>query len=289
MATNKPAPFPGIRKVSLPGKPYVVTVACQKGGVGKSTTSLVLAYLLSAVGYKVLLVDADQQGNSSETCIQMPIRDFRIAGYQGLLYAMQYVVDPDYHLSENHPKQYLWQVTDNLTLMPADERLGYFVYMLIEHKRKNTNTVLLETLQHVWSEFDVVVIDTAPALSPMFTNALMASDAMLAVYQPEKYCFSAMFSLFENLEDIRKHNPKLQPLGILTCLMDGRRSDMHEFIEMIQEDPTLGKHVFKTQIERRAPIGRLAYAGFKNNPELKTACRQYIPFVKELLARAKKS
>lgn len=173
--------------------------------------------------------------------------------------------------------------------MPADENTGYFVNELFEHRPARANHIVDDMLSLIEKDYDFVVMDTAPALSPMLTNALVATDGVIAVYQPEKYCYSAMFSLFETFDKIREKNPKLTILGILTTLTEVRRSDMQQFMDLIQHDKDLGRHVFKTVIRRRADTGRLSYAGFFNNPEVDSATKQYAPFVKEVLDRGQKN
>lgn len=271
------------------GAPYVISVICQKGGVGKSTCAIILSAVLAKMGYRVLGVDTDQQGNYTETFTGQPIRQLRQQGYLGVVYA----VDP-----KEDPREYLWddkvsdvKLPENFDLLIGDERTGFFSEKLIEFKVKNKNTAVAEMLKKFKDDYDFIIIDTAPALSPMLTNALVASDGVVCMYQPEKYCYSAMFSLFETIEDVQTVNPKLKPLGILTALMDKRRSDMQEFVDLIFEDEKLGKYCFKTIIRRAASTGRLAYAGVVKtaNPEAEVAMKQYIPFVKELLKRGKES
>lgn len=270
-------------------KPYRITIACQKGGAGKSTTSIILAYVLSTMGYRVLLVDTDQQGNSSETFTEISIRDFRLQGYLGIKYALEYIIDPQFKKPENHPSEFIWKLSDTLDLMPSDERVGFFFNSPLIHKTDRPNHILNDMLDLVDSEYDFVVIDTAPALSPMLTNALVSSDGVIAMYQPEKYCYSAMFSLFETFDDVREVNPKLKSLGILTALSEARRSDMGQFISLMKANDELGKHCFKTVIRRCAPTGRLSYAGFFKNPEVAAGIKQYLPFIKELMKRVKEN
>lgn len=267
-------------------KPFVITVACQKGGVGKTTCSIVLSTLLANRGYKVLGIDCDQQGNYTETLTGSPIRDLRLEGYVGLVYA----INP-----QEDPKEYLWDDTEsdiklpkNLDVLIGDERTGYFSEKLIEFNIPDKNRAL-EAVINKFSDdgYDFVILDTAPALSPMLTNALIASQGVVAMYQPEKYCHSAMYSLFETITEVQAANPELRPLGILATLMDARRSDMKEFMVAITSDETLGKYCFNTIIKRSAATGRLAYAGVikETNPEAPEGLSQFEPFVDELLER----
>lgn len=267
------------------GQPYVISVVCQKGGVGKSTCSIILATQLANMGYKVLVADVDQQGNCTETFTGIPIRQLRLQGYLGIVYAVNPAEDPHEYLWDD--SEFEMKLPKNLDLLIGDENAGFFSEKLTEYGVTDKNTALANMFKKFNDEYDFIVIDTAPALSPMLTNALVASDGVVCMYQPEKYCYSAMFSLFETIENVQAVNPKLKPLGILTALMDRRRSDMQEFVDLMFENEYLGKHCFKTVIKRAAATGRLAYAGVTkaNNPEAELAMKQYIPFVKELLKR----
>jgi chromosome partitioning protein len=271
------------------GEPYVITVACQKGGVGKTSCAITLSTLLANMGYRVLGVDADQQSNYTETFTGIPARQLRKMGYLGVVFA----VNP----AEN-PKEYLWddkefemKLPPNLDLLIGDERTGFFSERIREYEIPDRNKALNAMLKRFKDKYDFIIIDTAPALSPMLTNALMASDGVVCMYQPEKYCYSALFSLFETIEEVKNGNPKLRPLGILTALMDSRRSDMKQFVDAVFENEALGKYCFKAIIKRSAATGRLAYAGVnkETNPEAELGMKQYLPFVKELLNRVKES
>lgn len=273
------------------GEPYVISVICQKGGVGKSTCAIILATLLANMGYRVLGIDADQQGNFTETFTGMPIRELRLTDYLGLVYAIDPAEDPNEYLWDD--TQYQMKLPQNFSLLIGDERTGFFTERLTEYgiKGRDRNFAMANMIKKFKDGYDFVIIDTAPALSPMLTNALVASDGAVCIYQPEKYCYSAMFSLFETIEDVQKVNPKLRPLGILTALMDKRRTDMQEFVDLMFQNERLGKYCFETIIKRSAATGRLAYAGVVKaaNPEADTGMSQYVPFVKELIKRAQKT
>ncbi len=276
-------------KKSLLKKPYVISVICQKGGVGKTTCAIVLSTLLASMGYKVLGLDVDQQGNYTETFTGISIRDLRLDGYLGVIYAINPAEDPrEFLVKENELSD---RLPENFDLLIGDERTGFFSEKIREYKIQDKNSVLKNMIARFDTDYDFVIIDTAPALSPMLTNALVASDGVVCIYQPEKYCYSAMFSLFETIREVQAFNPNLKPLGILTALMDGRRSDMQEFVDLIFGDQELGKYCFKTIISRKASTGRLAYAGVvkRINPEADLGMKQYVPFVKELLERIRKN
>jgi len=257
----------------------VITVACQKGGVSKTTSAGILAYLLSDK-YKVLCIDTDQQGNLTEMLLQTPIRDRRLEGYLGILDAMK----------DENPAEYLENLSPNLDLMPGDENAGFFTKYLLQNVPQNKmNIVFKEMLDKLSPDYDYVIIDTAPALSDMLINCLIASDYVLAMYEPSKFCYSAMFSLYETIYSVKPLNPNLSVLGILVNLMDMRRSDNQEFYQLIKSHPEIGKDCLNNYIKRSAATGRLSYAGFYNNPEIEAAVKQYRPVLKEMLERGKKA
>jgi chromosome partitioning protein len=256
-----------------------ITMGIQKGGCGKSTTTGILAHLLSRDGYKVLTIDMDSQGNLTELLSGQPSNEFM---GKSVLEAMQYYVD-----------EYIININENLDLLPANNFLATFPRWLYTGKtyqgetipfRGNPSLVLDNTLEAVRDRYDFIIIDTPPALSEQTTNALCASEYVVVLFECSNWCYSAIPNFMDSVNGANEFGKRnTQAIGILRTMNDVRRSDAKAFNELIAEDyPEL---VFETIINRKAPIGRLSLYGFNQNPELRPALAQYDAFYKELIRR----
>jgi len=248
----------------------IVSFGIQKGGAAKTTSSGIVAHLLSKHN-KVLAVDLDSQGNLTELLTQQDIYDFH----------GRTVFEA---LKEQDARPYIHSVTDTLDIITAEDHLATFPRHLYTHHRGNKSLVLKETLETVKDDYDYIIIDTPPALGDQTVNALAASDAVVIMFETSKFCYSALGRFIETVGHCKEMvNPDLKIAGILRTIVDTRRSDAKAFVELIDEGfPGMA---FKTVITRKAATGRLTIHGFKDNPELKQALEQYEEFVKELIAR----
>lgn len=256
-----------------------ITMGIQKGGCGKSTTTGILAHLLSK-DFKVLAIDMDSQGNLSELLTQQPSNNF--VG-RSVLEAMQ----------KNEVKEFLVQVSENLDVLPANNFLATFARWLYTGKtyqgdnkpyRGNTSFVLDSLLEQVREDYDFILIDTAPSLSEQTTNALCASEYVVVMYECSNWCYSAIPNFMDSVAAANEVGKRdTQVIGILRTMNDVRRSDAKAFNELIEED--YPDDVFKTIITRKAPTGRLSLNGFEDNKELGQALIQYEEFYKELIQR----
>lgn len=263
----------------------VITLGLQKGGVSKTTTTGILAHLLAKDKKKVLAVDMDSQGNLTELLTDEYANQFI---ERSVLEAIAY----------KQPEKYIYKVNDYLDVLPANNFLALFARWIYTKKLPNSDETLdyigqpyeqLDmTLDLVRKKYDYILIDTPPSLSEQTTNALIASDFIILLYESSKFCYSAVPNFMDSCvfaQEKSKHKPKV--LGILRTLNDKRRSDAKIFNEVIAEDyPEL---VFDTIITRKATTGRLALHGFSDNEELDEALSQFKSFYKELLKRMKES
>lgn len=257
-----------------------ITMGIQKGGCGKSTTTGILAHLLSK-DYKVLAIDMDSQGNLTELLTQQPSNDFM---GRSVLEAMQ----------NNKVKDFLYQVSDNLDVLPANNFLAMFPRWIYTGKDINgerlpykgaPSMVLDRTLDSIRDEYDFILIDTAPSLSEQTTNALCASEYVVVMYECSKWCYSAIPNFMDSVVAANETgNRGTEVIGILRTMNDARRFDAKAFNELIEED--YPEDVFKTIITRKAPTGRLSLFGFEDNKELGPALTQYKEFYEELIDRA---
>lgn len=266
-------------KTKLGSEHMATTIAfsIQKGGSGKTTSSGIIAYMLSQQ-YKVLAIDLDSQGNLTELLTQSDIYDF--SGHT-VLEAMQ----------SQTADGYIHPLTENLHIMTAEDHLATFsrwLYREYERKaKKNPSLILKNTLANIQNKYDFIIIDTPPALGDQTINALSASNAVVIMFESSKFCYSALERFMETVQVAQQMvNPDLKVAGILPVMIDSRRSDNKALIDLVKEQ--YGDLVFNTIITRKAATGRLAIHGFFGNPEIKQAIAQYEDFLKELLDRVQK-
>jgi chromosome partitioning protein len=247
-----------------------ISIGIQKGGSAKTTSAGITAYLLSQQ-YKVLAVDLDSQGNLTEMITQQDIYDFH---GETVLEA----------LKEQDASKYIHTVSNNLHILPAEDHLATFSRWLYSEYKKNKSLVLAEAIKGIKDYYDFIIIDTPPALGDQTINALAASDAVVAMFETSKFCYSALSRFLETVGHIQEMvNPNLKVAGILTSMIDSRRVDNKALLELAQEE--YGDLCFSSVIQRKAATGRISIHGFVDNPEIKQATGQYKDFVEELLRR----
>lgn len=249
----------------------IISFGIQKGGSSKTTTAGVISYLLSQ-DYKVLTVDMDSQGNLTEFLGRKDVAHF---SGQTVLEAMQ----------EGDVTDYIFEITESLHLVPADDLLATFSRWLYnDHRGGDKTKVLYKALQPVLNQYDFIILDTPPALGDLTLNALSASDRVVAMFEASIFCYGALGRFLETCWHVReKVNPRLAVAGILRGLIDARRTDNKALISQVSEE--YGELCFETILTRNAAAGRLPLVGFENNHELERAVGQYKRFVEELLER----
>ncbi|GMA65790.1 AAA family ATPase (plasmid) [Alicyclobacillus fastidiosus] len=263
----------------------VITLGIQKGGCGKTTTTGIVAHVLThEYNKRVLVVDMDSQGNQTEYLTRCDIYEFD----ERTIFEA---------LKEGDVRPYIVKLEDNLHLVPATDVLATFSYWLYhdgKHIYPENNAMhlkaLRKALEPVLNDYDYILIDTPPHIGEQTLNSLVASDYVVVMFESSKFCLSAVERFIETVEFVQgstgqELNPKLQVAGILRNLNDKRRSDMKDLVELCGDQ--YPDWVFESVIDRTAATGRLALTGFdqSENKELRKAIDPYHEFVKELLAR----
>lgn len=248
----------------------VISVTNQKGGVGKTTTSINLAYYLARSGKKTLLVDFDPQGNATSG---LGVDKMTLEG------TMQDVVMETKKLSDVIIKTSF----DNLDLAPVTPELANAEVELAQANRRFTR---LKNAIDSTLHYDFVVIDSPPSLSLLTVNGLVAAKYVMLPVQAEFYALEGLGQLLETMKLVRKGmNPTLDLLGVLPTMMDSRTTlsgQVHE--EIKRHFP--GK-VFKNTIPRNI---RLAEAPSHGLPigvydRFSKGARAYKAVTKEVLER----
>ena len=216
----------------------VITVANQKGGVGKTTTSINLAAALARENQRILLIDLDPQANATITFL--PLEEVQYSLYDVLT---------DHGMSiEEIVRE---SPVENLSIAPAQISLAKLEANLVG--QFDAPFRLKDALVPVRKNYDFIVIDTPPSLSIMTVNSLVASSHLLVPIQAAYYALEGTDDLLDTIERIRaRPNPDLQLLGVLVTMFDKRTNlarDTHQHIQRV-----FGDKVFKTVIGRNVRL-----------------------------------
>jgi chromosome partitioning protein len=249
----------------------IIAVANQKGGVGKTTTSINLSSCIGKSGKKVLLIDSDPQSNAtSGVGIACDIHEKSI--YECILDDM-----PVTELVRTLP----WE---NFSLLPSSRNLTGAEIELISVEQREYR--LTNCLAAIKDRFDFIFIDCPPSLGLLTVNALTAADSVLMPIQCEYYALEGLGQLLETYNLVRQRlNPLLEIEGILLTMAD-LRTNLSEQVE--QDVRThFGERVYKTVIPRNVRLGEAPGFG-KPVAEYDSGCagaQSYMMLAKEFLER----
>lgn len=247
--TGRPLPdFPEPAPVQ-PGAPRrakIISMCNQKGGVGKTTTTINLGAALAETGRKVLLVDFDPQGSLS---VGLGINPHQLdSSIYNLLLGRD--LTPDDVIQPT--------ATDSLDILPANIDLSAAEVQLVsEVAREQTLQRVLDKLR---GQYDFILIDCAPSLGLLTVNALTASDYVIMPLELEFFALRGIALLTDTIEKVQDRlNPDLQILGLLGTMYDSRTLHGREVLERIVQ--AFGNQVFHTVIKRTVRFPETTVAG----------------------------
>jgi len=215
----------------------IISIANQKGGVGKTTTSINLATSLAAVNKKVLLVDADPQGNASTG--------------MGITYENREPSLYDLIVKREFDEKSLKNtIVPNLNIITTNNNLAASEVELANVEKREF--VIADILSNV-KNYDYILIDCPPALGLLTINSLVASNSVIVPLQSEFFALEGISSLVNSIELIKKNlNPNLKVEGILLTMVD-KRNSLSSLVEKDVRDH-FGKIVYETTIPRNVKI-----------------------------------
>lgn len=248
----------------------IIAIANQKGGVGKTTTSVNFSASLAVAKHRVLLVDLDPQGNATggsgvnKLTVAHSINEVLL----GEIKAGEAIVSTEWNYD-------LIPANGNLTL--AEVRL-----LSIEDRDKKLKLVLSEIRAH----YDYILIDCPPSLNMLTVNALVAADGVMIPIQCEYYALEGLASLLNNVDRIRyTANPNLQLEGVVRTMYDGRNRLTTEVSEQLLSH--LGDKLYQTVIPRNVRVAEAPSYGAPITSYDRTSlgAQAYLAFTDEFLQR----
>lgn len=217
----------------------IIAIANQKGGVGKTTTTVNLSACLAQLGKKVLTVDADPQGNSTsglgvdKDAVEFSVYDVLINGINA-------------HTARIHTN------IEGLDMLTARKELAGAEVELVSALARET--VLKRALELIRDEYDYILIDCPPSLGLLTLNALTAADTLLAPIQCEYYALEGLSDLMNTVKLVHQSlNPKLQVEGVVLTMFDARTNLSAQVVGEVKK--FFKNKVYKTIIPRSVRLG----------------------------------
>ena len=226
-----------------------IAIANQKGGVGKTTTSINLSACLAEKGKKVLVIDTDPQGNTTsgfgidKNNLEMTIYDL-ILGECSI---------GDCIIKE---------VIKNISLVPSNVNLAAAEIELIGIDRKEY--ILKREVDYIKSEYDFIIIDCPPSLNMLTINAMTTADSVLVPIQCEYYALEGLSQIIQTVDLVKKKlNPKLELEGVVFTMYDARTNLSLEVVENVKN--YLKGTIYKTIIPRNVRLAEAPSHGMPIN------------------------
>jgi len=217
----------------------IIAIANQKGGVGKTTTTVNLAASLGVLEQKVLLVDADPQANATSG-LGVDVESVEKGTYQVLEHTVK---AREAIIKTNSP---------NVDMIPAHIDLVAIEIELVDKERREY--MLKTALDEVKADYDYIIIDCAPSLGLITVNALTTADSVIIPIQCEYYALEGLGKLLNTIKSIQNiHNPELEIEGLLLTMYDSRLRLSNQVVAEVKKH--FHNMVFKTIIQRNIRLG----------------------------------
>ncbi|MAB48310.1 MAG: chromosome partitioning protein ParA [Flavobacteriaceae bacterium] len=249
----------------------IIAIANQKGGVGKTTTSVNLAASLGALEKKVLLIDADPQANASSG-LGINVDAVELGSYQVLEHTK---TAKEAIMASNAP---------NVDVIPAHIDLVAIEIELVDKDEREY--MLKQAISELKSEYDYILIDCAPSLGLLTLNALTASDSVIIPIQCEYFALEGLGKLLNTIKSVQKiHNQALDIEGMLLTMFDSRLRLSNQVVEEVQKH--FSNMVFETIIQRNVKLGEAPSYGESiiNYDVSSRGAANYLNLAKELIKK----
>ncbi|GAA2838916.1 chromosome segregation ATPase [Aminobacter aminovorans] len=257
--------------------PRIITVANQKGGVGKTTTAINLATALAAIGERVLIIDLDPQGNAS-TGLGIDRKDRSVSSYDVLTGELEI------------EQAAMETAVPGLSIIPSTlDLLGIEMEIASAPDRVLKLRNALRASAERAAGYSYVLIDCPPSLNLLTLNSMAAADSVLVPLQCEFFALEGLSQLLETVDQVRRSiNPELTIQGIVLTMFDGRNNLANQVVEDVRAH--MGEKVYETVIPRNV---RISEAPSYGKPailyDLKCSGSQaYLQLASEVIRRERK-
>ncbi len=216
----------------------IIAIANQKGGVGKTTTSVNLAASLGVLEKKILLIDADPQANATSG-LGLDVEEVENGTYQLLEHSIK---------AENAIQK---TSSPNLDIIPAHIDLVAIEIELVDQEMRES--MLKKAIEPLREKYDFILIDCAPSLGLLTLNALTAADSVIIPIQCEYFALEGLGKLLNTIKSVQKiHNNKLDIEGLLLTMYDSRLRLSNQVVEEVKKH--FDEMVFETIIQRNVRL-----------------------------------
>ncbi len=230
----------------------IITIANRKGGVGKTTTTLNLAYSLKELCKKILVIDLDPQANLT--------RCFGIENTNELADTIGHLLREELEEEENYSaKEYILSY-DGIDFIPSN------IYLSVTETQMKSETgserILSSILEPMCEQYDYILIDTSPSLNILTINALCGSDSVLITADTQLFAIVGISELLKTIQKIKKRvNESLKVKGILLTMCDNRTNLSKLLAQQVKEIYQGKVEVFQTKIPKTVKVGEAIYSG----------------------------
>ncbi|WP_027137032.1 ParA family protein [Gaetbulibacter saemankumensis] len=247
----------------------IIAIANQKGGVGKTTTSINLAASLGVLEKKVLLIDADPQANATSG-IGIDVETVEVGTYQLLEH------------SSSAKEAIIKTETPNLDIIPAHIDLVAIEIELVDKEAREY--MLKNALEEVKNDYDFILIDCAPSLGLLTLNALTAANSVIIPIQCEYFALEGLGKLLNTIKSVQHvHNKDLDIEGLLLTMYDSRLRLSNQVVEEVQKH--FNDMVFQTIIQRNVRLSEAPSYGESiiNYDAASKGATNYLSLAKEII------
>ena len=252
----------------------IIAITNQKGGVGKTTTTVNLSAAIGECGHKVLLVDMDPQGNATSG-VGVDRRECESTVYEMLLGEVSFsdcVIKTDFK---------------KLRVLPANIDLSGFEIDIID--KEGREFLLKNILDQIRNKFEYIIIDCPPSLNMLTVNALTAADTVIVPIQCEYYALEGLSQLLHTVNLVQDRlNPVLEVEGVVFTMFDARTNLSSQVIESVRQN--LNENIYKTVIPRNIKLAEAPSFGMPITAYApsSTGAESYRQLAKEVIKYKKK-